>query len=65
MDTHSKGTLSTDHWYNIQRLNEKKTGQEHIHDLQFNRKIEKNELKKLHPQQFRGLVKLYDLWVVH
>ena len=65
LDTHSKGTLTTDHWYNIQRLNEKKTGQEQIYDLQFNRKIEENKLKELHPKQFRGLLKLSDLWVVH
>ena len=65
METHSKGTLTTYYWYNIQRFNEKKTGQEQIYDLQFNRKIEENKLKELHPKQFRGLVKLSDLWVVH
>ena len=65
MDTQPKVTLSTDRWYYIQLLNKKKTVKEHIYDLQFNRKIENNELKELDPKQFQGLVKLSELWVVH
>ena len=65
LDTQPKVTRSTDRWYYIQLLNEKKTGQEHNYDLQFNRKIENNNLKELHPKQFRGLVELNELWVVH